>query len=67
MHSGGIVPGLAGQEVFTVLEGGERVTSRQDVASGDRPIVLVIEGRPFTAMIAEHENEQVAALMAGAR
>jgi hypothetical protein len=42
---------------------------RQTVGSSfpTGPITLIIEGRPFTAMIAEHEQAQVAQLMAGAR
>ncbi len=31
------------------------------------PITLIIEGRPFTAMIADHERSQVAQLRAGVR
>jgi len=64
LHDGGIVPGAPGSEMLAILEAGERVTPADAV---NRPIVLVIEGRPFTAMIAEHEREQVAELMAGAR
>jgi hypothetical protein len=34
LHNGGIVPGRPGEEVLAVLEAGERVYSRADVASG---------------------------------
>lgn len=63
-HSGGVVPGPPGSESLALLEAGERVIPANG-ATG--PITLIIEGRPFSAMIAEHEDAQVAQLLAGAR
>lgn len=61
------VPGRRGAEMLAILEAGERVIPADQNIAGGGPITLIIEGRPFTAMIAEHENAQVAELMAGAR
>jgi len=80
-HSGGVVPGRPGEEVLAVLLAGERVLpvseSRQSITSaasvgpvgGGWPdeLTLVIEGRPFRAMLAEHDRQMVAALSAGVR
>jgi len=56
-----IAPGsMISQIVRTELDRGGRGAS-------DRPITLVIEGRPFSAMIQSHEAAQVAELMAGVR
>jgi TP901 family phage tail tape measure protein len=66
-HSGGDVPGGPGDEMLAVLQGGERVQSRAELAAMDGPIVLIIEGKPFTAMLADHDRAQVGALMAGVR
>jgi hypothetical protein len=37
------------------------------LGGGGGPIVLVIEGQPFTAMLAKHDQAQIAALRAGLR
>jgi phage-related protein len=39
-HSGGDVPGMPGQEVLAVLQAGERVQTRSQVATSDRPISI---------------------------
>jgi hypothetical protein len=41
--------------------------SAQGGAPMSGPITLIIEGRPFRAIIADHERAQVAELRAGAR
>jgi len=64
------VPGRRGSEMLAILEAGERVipaSQNTGMSSGAGPITLIIEGRPFTAMIAEHEAAQVAQLRAGMR
>jgi hypothetical protein len=66
LHSGGIVPGPVGSEMLALLEAGERVIPADQVRDPG-PIVLVIEGTPFRAIIADHEQRQVAELMAGVR
>lgn len=68
-HSGiDRVPGRPGSEMLAILQAGERVTpANENVMGAGGPITLIIEGRPFSAMIAEHESAQVAELMAGVR
>lgn len=37
-HTGGVVPGLPGQEVIAVLQAGERVQTAAQAAASDRPV-----------------------------
>lgn len=43
LHQGGIVPGVPGSDVLAMLQAGERVTSRADMAKGGgQPISIVV-------------------------
>ena len=50
LHDGGIVPGRPGEEVLTVLEAGERVLSRQELAGG-MSANAALDGRPIEVLI----------------
>jgi phage-related protein len=81
-HEGGIVAGLTGEEVAMTLRAGEAVFTPQQLSALGRVIAgtasanrhglpnqltLVIEGRPFTAMIADYDRQTADMIGAGAR
>lgn len=81
-HEGGLVRGLTGEEVAMTLRAGEAVFTPQQLRALGRVIAgtananragmpnqltLVIEGRPFTAMIADYDRQTADMIGAGAR
>lgn len=81
-HEGGIVEGLMNEEVHRILRAGEAVFtpsqmralghvissagSRRD-GFGSGPVTLIIEGQPFSAMIAEYDRQTAQMIGAGSR